>query len=222
MGKSIAILLLLTTLNGLSQNDNKIVGLYKFDDGFYQFILKIRPDSTFELFNLTTENISGKWSYERDTLYVETLLRNPLVERTDESRTNRIIRVRTSQGFSKKTILMFNGEAMAKTTDNNGNLTINIDTLKSIKVLEGNSPNYTISSNEINDITIYLPESKKSGDLVFNQIFKEKWAVKNNRIFAWTNRKGIINNERFYFERVKKKERKYYEEFIEEPMHNSK
>ena len=120
---------------------------------------------------------------------------------------------------------MFNGEAKAKTTDNNGNLTINIDTLKSIKVLEGNSPNYTISSNEINDITIYLPESeksKKSGDLVFNQIFKEKWAVKNNRIFAWTNRKGIINNERFYFERVKKKERKYYEEFIEEPVHNSK
>ena len=145
MGKSIAILLLLTSLNGLSQNDNKIVGLYKFDDGFYQFIIEIRPDSTFELFNFIPGNINGKWRYERDTLYVETILRNPLVERNDESRINRIIRVRTSQGFSKKTILMFNGEAKAKTTDNNGNLTINIDSLKSIKVLEGNNPNYTIS-----------------------------------------------------------------------------
>lgn len=194
--------LLSVSLFGIAQQSDNITGIYKFDDGLYRFELFVYPDSTFEIYDIFPDAAKGKWSLINDSLFVQTFFKKPIIEKLDNNRSNQIIRVRDIYGFRIQTIIMINGRSVIKNTDKHGEVVVMIDTIKSIKVLEGDYPIFNISDSLANDITVYVDYNFHG--YFFKKIFEQNWLVENGLIYAWETENGMVDKNKF-FEKISKK-----------------
>lgn len=192
---------------GNSQILPDIEGVYYFEYGIDNFNLSINADSTFEITNMISDTVKGRWKLVNDSLFVETFLQESIVEKFDENRNDKIVRVRNNFGFCIQTIIMINGTSIVKNTNKECDLTFDIDTIKSIKVLDGEYPIFNISNYNANDITIYFKDEVNGS--IFPKIFKQSWLVNGDMIYAWRTKEGSIEMKK-YFKKVNKRRMNYY------------
>ena len=79
MKKIAFVIIMMIAYTGNSQILPDIEGVYYFEYGIDNFNLSINADSTFEITNMISDTVKGRWKLVNDSLFVETFLQESIV-----------------------------------------------------------------------------------------------------------------------------------------------